>query len=71
MKGFKNGSAKSVTKSGRNIKSQLGFRSHYFKTSSTSDVSNLAVGPVQANTSSSANGSSENLSAGETAQYAT
>ncbi len=71
MKGFKNGSAKSVTKSGRNIKSQLGFRSHYFKTSSTSDVSNLAVGPVQANTSSSANGTSENLSAGETAQYAT
>ena len=71
MKGFKNGSAKSVTKSGRNIKSQLGFRSHYFKTSSTSDVSNLAVGPVQANTSSSANGASENLSAGETAQYAT
>ena len=71
MKGFKNGAAKSVTKSGRNIKSQLGFRSHYFKTSSSSDVSNLAVGPVQANTSSSANGSSENLSAGETAQYAT
>ena len=71
MKGFKNGSAKSVTKSGRNIKSQLGFRSHYFKTSSTSDVSNLAVGPVQANTSSSANGASESLSAGETAQYAT
>ena len=52
MKGYKNGSAKSVTKSGRNIKSQLGFRSHYFKTSSTSDVSNLSVGPVQANTSS-------------------
>ena len=71
MKGFKNGSAKSVTKSGRNIKSQLGFRSHYFKTSSTSDVSNLAVGPVQANTSSSANGASESLSTGETAQYAT
>ena len=71
MKGFKNGSAKSVTKSGRNIKSQLGFRSHYFKTSSTSDVSNLAVGPVQANTSSSVNGASESLSAGETAQYAT
>ena len=71
MKGFKNGSAKSVTKSGRNIKSQLGFRSHYFKTSSTSDISNLAVGPVQANTSSSANGASESLSAGETAQYAT
>ncbi len=71
MKGFKNGSAKSITKSGRNIKSQLGFRSHYFKTSSTSDISNLAVGPVQANTSSSANGASESLSAGETAQYAT
>ena len=71
MKGFKNGSAKSVTKSGRNIKSQLGFRSHYFKTSSTSDVSNLAVGPVQANTSSGANGASESLSAGETPQYAT
>ncbi len=71
MKGFKNGAAKSVTKSGRNIKSQLGFRSHYFKTSSSSDISNLAVGPVQANSSSSANGSSENLSAGETAQYAT
>ena len=71
MKGYKNGSAKSITKSGRNIKSQLGFRSHYFKTSSASDVSNLAVGPVQANTSSSANGASESLSAGETAQYAT
>jgi SpoIID/LytB domain protein len=71
MKGYKNGSAKSVTKSGRNIKSQLGFRSHYFKTSSTSDISNLAVGPVQANTSTSANGASESLSAGETAQYAT
>ena len=71
MKGFKNGSAKSVTKSGRNIKSQLGFRSHYFKTSSTSDVSNLEVGPVQANTSSGTNGATESLSAGETAQYAT
>ena len=71
MKGFKNGVAKSVTKSGRNIKSQLGFRSHYFKTSSTSDISNLAVGPVQANTSSNVNGSTETLSAGETAQYAT
>ena len=70
MKGFKNGSPKSVTKSGRNIKSQLGFRSHYFKTSSNSDISNLKVGPVQANSSSS-NGGSENLSSGETAQYAT
>ena len=70
MKGFKNGSPKSVTKSGRNIKSQLGFRSHYFKTSSTSDISSLKVGPVQANSSSSNNGS-ENLSSGETAQYAT
>ena len=49
MKGFKNGGSKSVTKSGRNIKSQLGFTSHYFKTSSQSDVSNLAVGPVTAN----------------------
>ena len=63
MKGYKNGSSKTVTKSGRNIKSQLGFRSHYFKTSSTSDVSNLSVGPVQANTSSVSD-SSENLSSG-------
>ena len=46
MKGFRNGSSKTVTKSGRNIKSQLGFTSHYFKTSSQSDVSNLSVGPV-------------------------
>ena len=44
MKGFKNGASKSVTKSGRNIKSQLGFTSHYFKTTSQSDVSNLNVG---------------------------
>ena len=70
MKGYKNGSARSVTKSGRNIKSQLGFRSHYFKTSSNSDVSNLSVGPVQANTSTVSD-SSENLSSGETPQYAT
>ena len=52
MKGFKNGSAKTVTKSGRNIKSQLGFTSHYFKTSSQSDISNLSIGPSTALTAS-------------------
>ena len=49
MKGYKNGAARTVKKSGRNIKSQLGFTSHYFKTSSASDVSTLSVGPVTVN----------------------
>ena len=74
MKGYKNGAAKTVKKSGRNIKSQLGFTSHYFKTSSSSDVSTLSVGPVTANTtttSNSASGGSVASSTGDTAQYAT
>jgi SpoIID/LytB domain protein len=74
MKGYRNGAARTVTKSGRNIKSQLGFSSHYFKTSSASDISTLAVGPVQANTStpsSSSSGGSVVSSSGDTAQYAT
>jgi len=71
MKGFKNGSSKSVKKSGRNIKSQLGFTSHYFKTSSQSDISNLAVGPVTANNSTSETGVSTGSSTGDTPQYAT
>ena len=74
MKGYKNGVARTVTKSGRNIKSQLGFTSHYFKTSSASDVSTLAVGPVTVNTStpsSSSSGGSVVSSSGDTAQYAT
>jgi SpoIID/LytB domain protein len=74
MKGYKNGAARTVTKSGRNIKSQLGFTSHYFKTSSASDVSTLAVGPVTVNTStpsSSSSGGSVVSSSGDTAQYAT
>ena len=71
MKGFKNGGSKSVTKSGRNIKSQLGFTSHYFKTSSQSDVSNLAVGPVTANNSTSEAGVSTGSTTGDTPQYAT
>ena len=68
------GAARTVTKSGRNIKSQLGFTSHYFKTSSASDVSTLAVGPVTVNTStpsSSSSGGSVVSSSGDTAQYAT
>lgn len=74
MKGYRNGAARTVTKSGRNIKSQLGFTSHYFKTSSASDVSTLAVGPVTVNTStpsSSSSGGSVVSSSGDTAQYAT
>ena len=71
MKGFKNGASKSVTKSGRNIKSQLGFTSHYFKTSSQSDVSNLAVGPVTANNSTTEAGVSTGSTTGDTPQYAT
>ena len=74
MKGYKNGAARTVTKSGRNIKSQLGFTSHYFKTSSASDISTLAVGPVTVNTStpsSSSSGGSVVTSSGDTAQYAT
>ena len=71
MKGFKNGSSKTVKKSGRNIKSQLGFTSHYFKTSSQSDVSNLAVGPVTANNSTTDTGVSTGSSTGDTPQYAT
>jgi SpoIID/LytB domain protein len=74
MKGYKNGAARTVKKSGRNIKSQLGFTSHYFKTSSASDVSTLSVGPVTVNTtstSSSSTGGSVVTSSGDTAQYAT
>ena len=73
MKGFRNGSSKTVTKSGRNIKSQLGFTSHYFKTSSQSDVSNLSIGPVTVNTSptTSTNGTSVTSTTGDVAQYAT
>ena len=74
MKGYRNGAARTVTKSGRNIKSQLGFTSHYFKTSSASDVSTLAVGPVTVDNttpSSSSSGGSVVESSGDTAQYAT
>ena len=74
MKGYKNGAARTVKKSGRNIKSQLGFTSHYFKTSSASDVSTLSVGTVTVNTtstSSSSTGGSVVTSSGDTAQYAT
>ena len=70
MKGYKNGSAKSVTKSGRNIKAQLGFSSHYFHTSSQSDVSNLEVGPVTVN-NSRANSEGSTTSTGDIPQYAT
>ena len=71
MKGFKNGGSKTVKKSGRNIKSQLGFTSHYFKTSSQSDVSNLTVGPVTANNPSAETGVSTGSTTGDTPQYAT
>ena len=73
MKGFKNGSSRTVTKSGRNIKSQLGFTSHYFKTSSQSDISNLSIGPITVNNStvSSSTGTSSSTSTGDVAQYAT
>ena len=73
MKGFKNGSSRTVTKSGRNIKSQLGFTSHYFKTSSQSDISTLSIGPITVNTStvSSETGTSSSTSTGDIAQYAT
>ena len=71
MKGFKNGSAKTVTKSGRNIKSQLGFTSHYFKTSSQSDISNLSIGPITANSSPTTAVESSSSSTGDTPQYAT
>ena len=72
MKGYNGGSLKTVTKSGRNIKSQLGFSSHYFKTSSTSDISTLNVGPITVSTSSTTTSSGEvTTSSGETAQYAT
>ena len=70
IKGFKNGASKTVTKSGRNIKSQLGFTSHYFKTSSQSDVSNLNIGPVTANSSTN-NVDNSSSSTGDTPQYAT
>ena len=70
MKGFKNGASKTITKSGRNIKSQLGFSSHYFKTSSQSDVSNLNIGPVTVNSSTS-NDDNSSSSTGDTPQYAT
>ena len=71
MKGFKNGSAKTVTKSGRNIKSQLGFTSHYFKTSSQSDISNLNIGPITANNTTTAAVENSSSSTGDTPQYAT
>ena len=73
MKGFKNGSSRTVTKSGRNIKSQLGFTSHYFKTSSQSDISTLSIGPITVNNStvSSETGTSSSTSTGDIAQYAT
>src|SRR5210317_2568819 len=73
MKGYGNGYAKSVTKSGRNIKSQLGFTSHYFSTSSQSDVSTLTVGPVTVNNSAttSSDGTNVTTSTGDVAQYAT
>tara|TARA_B100001113_G_scaffold282425_1_gene237406 strand:- start:1857 stop:4820 length:2964 start_codon:yes stop_codon:yes gene_type:complete len=71
MKGFKNGSAKTVTKSGRNIKSQLGFTSHYFKTSSKSDISNLNIGPITANNNSTAVEENASSTTGDTPQYAT
>ena len=72
MKGYVGGSLKTVKKSGRNIKSQLGFKSHYFKTSSSSDVSSLNVGPVTVSTSTTTTSSGETTSTtGDTAQYAT
>ena len=71
MKGFKNGSSKTVTKSGRNIKSQLGFTSHYFKTSSQSDISTLNIGPITANNTTTASAENSNSSTGDTPQYAT
>ena len=76
LKGFKNGAPRTVEKSGRNIKSQLGFTSHYFKTTSASDVSSLNIGPVTVSTnsnstSSSNNSSSTSSSSGDTPQYAT
>lgn len=71
IKGFKNGSAKTVTKSGRNIKSQLGFTSHYFKTSSQSDISNLSIGPITANSSTTTAVENSSSSTGDTPQYAT
>ena len=71
MKGFKNGSAITVTKSCRNIKSQLGFTSHYFKTSSQSDVSNLNIGPITANNTTTAAVENSSSSTGDTPQYAT
>ena len=71
MKGFKNGSSKTVTKSGRNIKSQLGFTSHYFKTSSQSDISTLNIGPITANNTTTASADNSNSSTGDTPQYAT
>ena len=72
MKGYKNGALKTVTKSGRNIKSQLGFKSHYFKTGSASDISTLSVGPVTVQTSTSSTSStSSSSSSGDTPLYAT
>ncbi len=72
MKGYVGGSLKTVKKSGRNIESQLGFKSHYFKTSSSSDVSSLNVGPVTVSTSTTTTSNGETTSTtGDTAQYAT
>jgi len=72
IKGFKNGVPKTVEKSGRNIKSQLGFTSHYFKTTSNSDISSLNIGPITVITgSSSSSGTTASSSTGDVPQYAT
>ena len=76
MKGYKSGVLKTVTKSGRNIKAQLGFTSNYFKTSSTSDISTLNVGPVtvSSTTTSTTTSTTEaevTSTTGDTPQYAT
>jgi|LULZ01.1.fsa_nt_gb SpoIID/LytB domain protein len=72
MKGYKSGVLKTVTKSGRNIKAQLGFTSNYFKTSSTSDISTLNVGPVTVSSTTTSTTEAEVTSTtGDTAQYAT
>ena len=71
MKGYKNGALKTVIKSGRNIKSQLGFKSHYFKTGSASDISTLSVGPVTVPSSTSSTSSTSSISSsGDTPLYA-
>ena len=72
MKGYSGGVLKTVTKSGRNIKAQLGFTSNYFKTSSTSDISSLNVGPITISNSTTTTNEGEVVSStGDVAQYAT